>query len=258
MRCPHSVDLGTYVLGALPESELAEVESHLAGCSICRAELDQIKDMPITLGLVDADTAQALARDGDVVPAEDRSVREGWAGPTAGSIEWAGPTAQPTGWAGPTAASTSDNTSGNGAGARRGRRRLVVAVLAGAAAACLAFVLGVAAPGLVARWRAPQPVAMQQVAAASPVSAQVALEGFDGGTKVLMHCTYTGAGDRGRWTFRLAVVPRSGGTSEEIGTWTAGYGDDVTVTGYTRLAIGDISRVELRRGDGTTLLAYQR
>jgi hypothetical protein len=72
-----------------------------------------------------------------------------------------------------------------------------------------------------------------------------------------MRCAYTGGSDRGRWTFRLAVVPRTGAPAEEIGNWTAGYGDDLEVSGYTRLLLADIARVELRKGDGTTLLAYQ-
>jgi anti-sigma-K factor RskA len=34
---------GTYVLGALPEDELAQYESHLADCPTCRAEADDLR-----------------------------------------------------------------------------------------------------------------------------------------------------------------------------------------------------------------------
>src|SRR3954447_25112408 len=33
---------GTYVLGALPEDEKSQFEGHLAVCSVCRAEADEL------------------------------------------------------------------------------------------------------------------------------------------------------------------------------------------------------------------------
>jgi anti-sigma-K factor RskA len=35
--------VGAYVLGALPDDERADFEAHLAGCSVCRAEADELR-----------------------------------------------------------------------------------------------------------------------------------------------------------------------------------------------------------------------
>jgi hypothetical protein len=237
------VELGVYVLGAVSPAERAEFDNHLAQCPICSEELARLSGLPAVLDLVDTATAEAIAGHGEVDLGR----------PGSSPVD-ATPRA---GWAGPTVMSPVGGGAGHRPQARRSRRRIGYGVLAAAAAACLAFVLGLAVSGLVAQ-RSPSLVAMQPVSATTPVTASVALTPFRGGTKVLMRCAYTGGSDRGQWTFRLAVVPRTGAPAEEIGNWMAGYGDDLEVSGYTRLPVADIARVELRKGDGTTLLTYQR
>lgn len=44
-------DLGGYVLGGLEPHEVAVVETHLAGCAACRAELDDLAPLPPLLAL---------------------------------------------------------------------------------------------------------------------------------------------------------------------------------------------------------------
>jgi anti-sigma factor RsiW len=266
MRCPQTIEVGAYVLGALPPAERDAFERHLGECEICRAEVADLAVLPGLLGRLDAATAEAIARDGEASPAlrRDESERR-WAGPTrAAAPAAAGELAQPRGtqppdqrWAGPTIASLVDAARRRQAAQRR--RRRIGMVVVGLAAACLAVLVGLGVPRLLDRQpAAPTLVAMSQVAAApSPVAAQLALVPFDNGTKVIMHCTYNQGSDRGRWILRLVVVPRAGGPGEEIGNWTAGWGDTVDVTAYSRLMPQDMDRVELRRGDGTPLLVYR-
>jgi hypothetical protein len=128
-----------------------------------------------------------------------------------------------------------------------------------AAAACLAVGVLVGAqyintgPGPAAGKNL---VAMRPVAASVPISAQIALNPFLGGTEVRMHCVYNGGHPAPRWTIKLFVYPRDGGAPEQISTWTAAYGDDLTLSAATHLAPADISRVELRKSDDTSLLVY--
>jgi hypothetical protein len=151
--------------------------------------------------------------------------------------------------------------------ARRRRRRTWVSLAAGLAAACLAVVVAIpfrapdrqprvqappsdSAPALV--YTAMKPAVKGDV----PITAEVALVRYSGGTQVMMHCTYRSvAHDPERWTLRLVVYPRWGGDAEEIASWTAGDGDDLTLPGYTRLSPSEIRRVEVR-WEKVAVLAY--
>ena len=71
-----------------------------------------------------------------------------------------------------------------------------------------------------------------------------------------MHCRYPDSTDEhSEYTYRLYAISRDG-TADQIGSWAAGPGSDVTMPGMTHLASSDIARFELRRNDGTTLLVY--
>jgi anti-sigma factor RsiW len=53
MSCSQSrLSLGVYLLGALEPGERRDVDVHLAGCSRCRAELAELKDVPACLARV--------------------------------------------------------------------------------------------------------------------------------------------------------------------------------------------------------------
>lgn len=43
--CPQTNSIGAYHDGELPESRRVEIESHLAGCSICTEELAELKQL---------------------------------------------------------------------------------------------------------------------------------------------------------------------------------------------------------------------
>ena len=46
MSCPHRLDVGVYVLGALDPPERDAFEAHLDGCPTCRAELTAVAGLP--------------------------------------------------------------------------------------------------------------------------------------------------------------------------------------------------------------------
>jgi hypothetical protein len=54
MTCPMMMHLGVYALGAAEPGESSLVESHLAGCPACRAELDRLAPLPGLLSRVPA------------------------------------------------------------------------------------------------------------------------------------------------------------------------------------------------------------
>ncbi len=164
---------------------------------------------------------------------------------------------------------------------RRDRRRrlLSVGVAGGFAAACVALlivlvgVLPGSDPGRPPA-RPPQAlVSMRPVpgAGAVPVTAEISLRSFTGGTRVEMHCHYFGAPPTGtsgygpepggavqadgRQLLRLYVMGADGG-AEEVASWTAASGTDVQAFGTSHLAPGAISRVELRADGGAVLLTY--
>jgi hypothetical protein len=71
-----------------------------------------------------------------------------------------------------------------------------------------------------------------------------------------MRCHYQWSSGHARaYTFRL-VAHGPDDSTEQIGSWMAGPGDDVTITGATRFTAGELVRVELVRQDGTVMLAY--
>jgi anti-sigma factor RsiW len=82
MDCSEArLSLGVYVLGALDPDERAQVDSHLADCPECRAELAELEGLPALLAQVSTEEAIALAASdgppvfeaGVVAPTEEAS-----------------------------------------------------------------------------------------------------------------------------------------------------------------------------------------
>ncbi|GIF76626.1 anti-sigma factor family protein [Asanoa siamensis] len=236
-HCPHALDDGAYVLGALSPSERAEYERHLAGCPACREAVAEIAVLPGLLGrLTDPDSLDLSPS----TPLPDRMP----ALLTAVGAERRR--------------------------IRRSRRRRY----AGAAlvAAGLAAVVGVGVAGVDAGWfgggsgagqiagRGTQInvklVPMEPVGGTVPVTAEVGLNGTKWGTEISMRCTYKAGGDSKKaWTFRL-VAHGADGAKEQVGSWMAAAGETVEMNGATRFTGRELVRLELTRYDGTALLAY--
>lgn len=229
--CEYAHDDGAYVLGALSPAERAAYERHLPTCSACREAVAEIAVLPGLLGRLDEAGLERVINMGSPPPAaESRS-------PALVSAARA---------------------------ARRRERRINRLRYAAAAlvAASLALVAGV---GL--NWLRGQPtvpgkqdpqvtmVAMQPLRAGLPVQAKIGLDTTKWGTEVTMWCAYqhTGA-DAMTYTFRL--VAHSKGGKEQVMSWLAGPGDEVTFTVPTRFARSELERLDLTQYDGTPLLTY--
>jgi hypothetical protein len=71
-----------------------------------------------------------------------------------------------------------------------------------------------------------------------------------------MHCAYPEREDSHRaYLFRLFAIGSEGET-EQVSSWMAGPGEEVTLTGTVRLSMEDLVRIELRGRDNTVYLAY--
>lgn len=225
-RCEFAHDDGAYVLGALAPAERAAYERHLAGCAECRQAVAEIAVLPGLLGRLDpAGLEQFLpppeeSRLPDLLAAaRERRRRE----------------------------------------RRVTRRRYALTTLAAAALALVvgfgtAAVLPDAVPG---RGTGVEMVAMQPVAGSVPVHAEIGLTGTEWGTEVTMRCGYdSSVGYRKASAFRL-VARSADGTTEQIGSWLAGPGDDLRISAATRFTDAELVRLELVRADGTPVLAYE-
>jgi len=267
VRCEHLHDSGPYVLGALSPTERETYERHLAECATCRTEVAELAALPGLMGRLDLATAQAIAAGGadamhavlEAMPGVDASAP--WAGPTA----WAGPTVTPVD---PAPVDAKPETDAKldpllprvldriGAQRRQERRRRRVQLAATAlVAACLGVfgVLGVRAanPGS----SQPDLVAMTALIPDAPVTASIAIEPFNGGTRIHMRCRYRTVSSEKEWMFHLVVVPKSG-PSQEVSTWTAGSGDEYDVLDHTTFNRADIARLEIQSDSGKPLLSY--
>jgi predicted anti-sigma-YlaC factor YlaD len=219
MICEFTFDDGAYVLGALGPAERAAFERHLPTCAPCRDSVSALAVLPGLLGRLDASTA---------VPS----------------------VAAP-----PSLLRRTLDVAATRRRAQR-RRRVWYAVAGGLAAAVLAAGVGVGVHRIDTSVARSTPLAeMRATADRVPVSAQVGLAATEGGTRVDMTCRYA-AGPEGKWVIHLVVYPRSGGAGEQIGTWTATSGQQLSLTAITHLTPADIDRVELQRADSTPLLTW--
>jgi anti-sigma factor RsiW len=59
-RDDFQLQLGLFVVGALPLDEHLAVEDHLAQCAACRAECDELSEVPALLSLLSDDGIRTL------------------------------------------------------------------------------------------------------------------------------------------------------------------------------------------------------
>ncbi|TDC02710.1 anti-sigma factor [Micromonospora fluostatini] len=225
--CEFAFDDGAYVLGALPPGERAAYERHLSGCAACREAVAEIAVLPGLLSRLDPNALDQFLPppvEPSRVPVLLDAARD------RRQVE-----------------------------RRRHRRRYLGT---GLVAAAVALVVGFGAATLLPDGGAGPPppeirmVAMQPVAGAVPVSAEIGLTATGWGTEVTMRCGYdAGAGHGKAYTFRL-VAHGPDGATEQIGSWLAAPGDDLRLTGTTRFTGAELVRLELLRADGTPVLGY--
>jgi anti-sigma factor RsiW len=237
MKCAHTHDSGPYVLGALLSADREAYEQHLATCASCRDDVAELAVLPGLLGRLDLADVEAMPLF-DPTDADHDCPEEGkpQAAPALPGL-------------------LSSATRHRARQRRRQRWRVAGAALVAAAVAVLALVIGDRALSGGTPARPPDMALMQPVAQPVAVTGWVSVRPFDGGSRIQLRCGYNGGADGVRWTFRLVVVSNAG-AEEPVGSWTAEYGQEVSIAATTALAGNDIARIELRSGSGKPLLSY--
>jgi hypothetical protein len=255
MNCAMSVHLGVYALGAADAAETTLVETHLAGCAACRAELARLEPLAgllahVPLSLVAADLPPAWLPGPAPVAAHPtsaaQSVPAGATAPAGGAV----PARKPVPAREPGVARVSAGTGRMQRGRSR-RFRALAATAAAAAAVGAAGGLWLARPG------------------ASPAPAAITLSGANPATHVRVTVTLTGTSwgtsirlvARGlplNVPCRLIVASRTGRT-EVTGVWNAWSAGPVTIPASAGLRPADIAslRVATSRRNLVTVTVRQ-
>jgi hypothetical protein len=220
---PFADDAGAYVLGTLDEADRAAFVDHLRGCPECRQAVAEIEDLPGLLALVPAE--------GPVDPPPtvlahllDEVRRQEWAERSR---------------------------------ARRRRTWWGGAGLAAAAAGAVVF-----SGSLVPMpWTEPPAVVAEvttvdfEPTADAAITASLELTSVRWGTKIELTCSYQG--DQYAQPVEYALVVHDAeGRSEQVATWIAVPGRELTIPAATGLALEDITRVEMI-SDGAVMLVAE-
>jgi hypothetical protein len=222
-----------YALGSLSSVERREYQTHLEGCSRCRAAVGEISAMPALLAMLDA--ADVVALDGEL------------AGPPPLRPEVLG--------------SVLDEVR-----RRRRRSRWVTSAAVGFAAALLAIGLLIAVrPELVGlqsgtEWSTAQQLPMDKVVESTPFSATVALSSFSWGTRIDMACTYgtwSSGEDASASNLGMVVVGRDGSRTQ-VATWLGLSGATALPSGNAPVPASNIAAVQLVSVDTGKVLLERR
>jgi hypothetical protein len=219
---PFTDEAGAYVLGALDDAERAAFVDHLRSCPECRQAVAEIEDLPGLLALV--------PKEGPVDPPPtvlahllDEVRQEEWAERS------------------------------------RARRRRAWRGGAGLAAAAAGAVLFSGALLPMPWTDAPAVVASTTVefepTADAAITASLELTSVPWGTRIELTCSYQG--DQYALPVEYALVVHDAeGRSEQVATWIAVPGKELTVPATTGLALEDITRVEMV-SDGAVMLVAE-
>lgn len=212
---PHQL-LGAYLLGGLEPDEAAAFEEHLARCTDCRQELDDLASLPALL---------------DAIPVPD-AVALGAAAGREPALSVPAPAAVPR--------RLLDELSMR----RRKARLRWTAALAAVAAACLAA--GVLAGPLFNQ--PPKPDASYSVQASDGLQITVGMVKKTWGTELAVE----GRSLPADGTFSLWVKDHDGGEDRAC-AWTATPSGRVRITGATPVQLTNIASVEMRNGQQQTM-----
>jgi hypothetical protein len=223
---------GAYVLGALSPYERQEFERHLTGCDDCARSVRELAGLPGLLARVDPDVLTSPPVEVPVpetlLPALVREVR------------------------------------------RVQRRRTFLTAGAAAAAAAVLVVGTLATTGALDQERPPTaapssssttvPTGRAMVAVGdTSMTASLALESVDWGTRLDLTCTYPPPPDQDGYelppvrSYALVVHTRDG-RSEQVATWRALPGRTMQLVGATAANREDITSVEVLDAQGVSLL----
>ncbi|MFZ5870165.1 MAG: zf-HC2 domain-containing protein [Actinomycetota bacterium] len=218
---PYAQDAGAYVLGALDPAARLEFERHLRACAECSRSVTELAGLPALLATVPRDVAEQLGEEDVTEPAPP-----GLLDAVLARVDHA-------------------------RGTRRHRRLLFVAA---AAVALLAAVVG----GVVAARDGEAPdvrtVALQETVD-GPLAVTARMEQVAWGTRIELDCRYEAAASPYATPPVYALVVRDdSGNVEQVATWRAVPGRDVTVQAATAVPRDRIAALEVRTSDGRTVL----
>jgi anti-sigma-K factor RskA len=267
MTCELIEESGAYVLGILDADDRVAYERHLRTCAECQREVAEFSGLPALLAQIDPIEAASIGeRERDVTPVRDiTAVRERDRPYESDFFERADlddEEAPPRRHLRPLPGGTRAEEpvvrpSRVQRGERRRQKRWRVLAAGLAAAACLALGVLVGTRVLTGPvGEQPNLVAMQKVSSSVPITAQVGLKEFTGGTQIRVHCLYDGGQDGPRWNLQLVVNPKNG-APQQVSTWTAAKGDDLSFSATTGYKPDEIASIEMRKADSTKLLVYQ-
>lgn len=219
---PFADDAGAYVLGTLDDADRAAFVDHLRSCPECRSAVAELEDLPGLLALV---PAEGPADPPPTVLAHllDEVRRQEWAERS------------------------------------RSRRRRAWWGGAGLAAAATGAVVFSGAVVPMPWTDSPSVVEATTVefepTADAAITASLELTSARWGTRIELTCSYQG--DRYAQPVEYALVVHDAeGRSEQVATWIAVPGRELTVPAATGLALEDITRVEMV-SDGTVMLVAE-
>ena len=230
---PFEFDDAAYLLGALSPSERVRYEQHLQTCDACSRSLTELAGLPGVLRRLPVEVVQSM----DAQEAQD---------PAAWS------TVPPSLLAG-----VIDRAEREDRRERRVRAVRWASALTTAAAAVVVGFLAFVAPG--ADDDAPTEPPPTAELDLEPVddtrlTANVSLRDVAWGTKIELECAYPqGVGDDRDIAYSL-VVRNTDGASEQVATWNAVAGRELTIDAATAVREADIASIEIRAEDGTPLL----
>jgi hypothetical protein len=260
VTCELIEESGAYVLGILDPDDRVAYERHLETCAICQREVADFGGLPGLLAQLDP--AEALAI-GDAGGAAEHHERERFSEVVADedipppprllrSVPSRPLPSVPRSEDAPVRSTRVER------GERRRRRRWQAVAAGLAAAACLAVGVLVGTRLVdTGVQKPPNMVAMRAVDDGVPITAEVGLKPFVGGTQIDVHCVYSGGKQAPRWNLELMVYPKGGGEPQQVSTWTAAKGDDISFAATTGYAPSQIAKIEMRKGGTTPLLVYE-
>lgn len=218
MTCEEArLALGVYLLGALDPAERADVDSHLARCARCRADLADLAMLPSVLDSVSLDDIEAVA----TVPVAPEGLFDRVAARARAEAAVARV-------------------------ARRPRWHAIAAV-----AAAVVLVGGVSAAAVVLL-RSSSPRNEVVSAGNGPVHMRVTLSAQTTGTALRVtvsglptdeHCRLLATADDGR--------------TDLVGQWDATYAGEAQVTGSTAIAADHLAKLVLLGTDGAELVSVR-
>ncbi|GAA2721501.1 anti-sigma factor family protein [Cellulomonas aerilata] len=244
---PFEMDDAAYLLGALSPLERSQYEQHLQGCAACARSVAELAGLPGMLRRLPVEVVESLdAPDGALVDLEAPAPPSLLAG-ALHRVELE---------------------------ERRERRlrtaRWFTTVAVGAAAVTVGFIAVLddddpvppAAQTPPTAAQTPQPTEELEFVRAveTALSANASLREVAWGTKIQLECAYppdSGDGSAGDAEYSL-VVRDTDGQEQQVATWNAVAGKELTIDAATAVRGDDIASLEVLAEDGTILLRTAR